>query len=90
MINSTEWSGVALEPFFVGGSPMEKSTLACKVCQTPPICLALSDARIYHVSSSDSDITHAAIHLGCHRHIVSQGRCQNSMDITFDCVAKEV
>lgn len=89
-VNCTEWSGVALIPFSIGGGPSEKSTLACKVCQTPPICLALCDARIYHVSSNDNDVTRAAIHLGCHNHPVSQGTCQDSMDIMYDCVAKEV
>ena len=89
-VNKTEWSGVALIPFPIGGGPTEKSTLACKVCQSPPICLALCSARIYHVSSSDSEVTRAAIHLGRHSHPVSQGTCQDSMDIVYDCVAKEV
>ena len=90
MVNSRKWSGVALVLFSMRGSPTEKSTLACKVCQTPPICLALCDARIYHMLSSDSDVIRAAIHLGRHRHHVSQAKCQDSMDIMFDCVAKEV
>ena len=35
MVNSTEWSGVALMPFFVGGTSTKKSTLVYKVCQIP-------------------------------------------------------
>ena len=88
--NQTEWSGFAFTPFPVDGALSDKSTLVCKLCQTPPICLALCDARIYYVTSSDPECTRMAIHLGHHHHPISKGVDQTAMDIMHDCVAKEV
>ena len=89
-VNETEWIGVALSPFAVGEGPPPKSTLACKVCHTPPVCLALCDARIYYVFSSNFDLTCAAIHTSHHVHPVSNGVCLDSLDLMYDCVAQEV
>ena len=89
-VNKTEWTRVALSPFAVGEGPPPKSTLACKVCHTPPVCLALCDARIYYVFSSNPNLSRAAIHTGHHVHPVSDGVCLDSLDLMYDCVAQEV
>ena len=89
-VNETEWTRVALSPFAVREGPPPKSTLAYKVCHTPPVCLALYDARIYYVFSSNSDLTRVAIHTGHHVHPVSDGVCLDSLDLMYDCVAQEV
>ena len=70
--------------------PSRKSTLACKLCQTPPICLAPCEAQIYYVTSTNPEGTRLAIHLGHHYHPISEGVDQTAMDIMHDCVAKEV
>ena len=88
--NQTEWSGLAFTPFPINGAPSNKSTLACKLCRSPPICIALCDARIYYVTSTDPERTRVAIHLGHHYHPISKGVDQSAMDIMHDCVAKEV
>ena len=54
------------------------------------MCLALCDARIYYVFSSNPDLTHAAIHTGHHVHLVSDGVCLDFLDLMYDCVVKEV
>ena len=89
-VNKTEWTGVALSPFAVGEGPPPKSTLACKVCYTLLVCLALYDAKIYYVFSSNPDLSHAAIHTSHHIHPVSNGVCLDSLDLMYDCVAQEV
>ena len=89
-VYETEWIGVALFPFAIREGPLPKSTLACKVCHIPPVCLALCDARIYYVFSSNPNLTHAAIHTGHHVHLVSDGVCLDSLDLIYDYVAQEV
>ena len=54
------------------------------------MCLALCDARIYYVFSSNPDLSRAAIHTGHHVHLVSNGVCLDSLDLMYDCVAQEV
>ena len=89
-VNKTEWIGVTLCPFVVEEGPPPKSTLACKVCHSPPMCLALCDARIYYVFSSNQDMTRAAIHTARHVHPVSDEVCLDSLDLMYDCVAQDV
>ena len=54
------------------------------------MCLALCDARIYYVFSSNFNLSRAAIHTGHHVHPVSNGVCLDSLDLMYDCVAQEV
>ena len=89
-VNKTKWTGVALSLFAIGEGPPPKSTLTCKVCHIPPVCLALYDARIYYVFSSNSDLTCAAIHTSRHVHPLSDGVCLDSLDLMYDCVAQVV
>ena len=89
-VNEMEWIGVALSPFAIREGPPSRSILACKVCHTPPVCLALYDARIYYVFSSNPDLTRAAIDIGHHVHLVSNGVCLDSLDLMYDCMAQEI
>lgn len=84
-VNFIEWSKLIISPFLVGGDPTSKSTLVCKVYHTP-ICLALCDFRIYHVTSYYYNVTCATIHLGWHVHHESQDVFQNSLNYIYDGV----
>ena len=88
--NCTQWSGQTSMPFNVGCTSPENSTLHCKVCFTPPACLALCPAHVYYVFSSTVDIQRACIHLGWHDHLVADGVCRESVDESYKCVATEV
>ena len=89
-VNSTEWAGVLPTPYEVGCIRPPNSSLVCKICRIPPICLATCGARIFYVYSSDKDTSRAAIHLGRHVHPVSDGVCLETLDRVYECVAQEV
>ena len=60
------------------------------MCHTPPVCVELCIAKIFHVTSRDPDVTRAAIHLGSHRHLVSNGTCQETLDRMYKCISEQV
>jgi hypothetical protein len=74
-VNSTEWVGFTLGPIPVGGEHPPNSTPVCKVCHTPPVCVELCPAKIFHVTCRYPNFTHVAIHLGSHKHLVFDGTC---------------
>ena len=53
-------------------SPPTNSTLVCKVCKEPLVCIAKCGAKIYYVASKNNQ-TRACIHLGIHDHPVKVG-----------------
>ena len=89
-VNSTEWAGLTLNQIPVGGEHLPNSTLVCKVCHTPPVCVELCSAKIFHVTSRNPDVICAAIHLGSHRHPVSDGTCQETLDRMYKCIGEQV
>ena len=88
--NCTEWIGSTPIPFSVGDVAPEKSRLECKVCRSTPMCIALSHARILYVYSTSPEMSRVCIHLGVHKHYVSNGTCRESLDIAYQCVVTEV
>ena len=88
--NESEWSGCATLPFSVGGNPPKDSTLVCKVCKCPPVCVAHCGARIYYVYSEKPDVSRAAIHLGHHGHPVAKGVYRDSASDICALIADEV
>jgi hypothetical protein len=53
----------------VGQPAPTGSTLVCKICKVPPICVATCAARIYYVYGA-ANMTRACLHLGVHKHPV--------------------
>lgn len=88
--NNTQWTGITHSQFRVGGAPPLKSTFMCKVCLTPPSCLAICDAQLYHVTSANPAMHRAFVHLGHHNHPVAEGVCRDSLDLTYEFLASEV
>ena len=76
-LNETEFEGFSQVVFSIGGPPPKGSTLVCRVCKTPPTCLASCPAQIYYVHGS-LDAERACIHLGTHVHDVKPGHCRAS------------
>ena len=86
----TEWIGSTPIPFDVGDVAPEKSRLLFKVCRSTPVCIALCHARIIYVHSTSSEMSRDCIHLGVHEHLISNGTCRESLDMTYQCVAIEI
>ena len=89
-VNFSEWAGLTPSPFLVGRTAPSNSTLVCKVCRTPPLCLASCNAKILYVFCSDQNTTRAALHLGRHVHPYADGVCMEALDQMYNCVADEV
>jgi hypothetical protein len=75
-LNETEWDGSTPTSFLAGGQPPSASSILCKICKTPPSCVATCGERIYYVFGKD-DMTCACIHLGVHEHLVKDGEYQD-------------
>lgn len=78
-VNEMEWEGFTTTPFQVGCQPPSQSSITCKICKTPPICVATCKARIYYVFGGDH-MTRACMHLGFHKHPVKNGEYQDFKD----------
>jgi hypothetical protein len=87
--NETEWSGRTNTPFKLGLLPPSDSTLVCKVCKVPPICVNFCPGRIYYVLGK-GDMSRACIHLGMHNHPVSDDICRETVDTISGLIAQEV
>jgi hypothetical protein len=88
-LNETEWDGSTPIPFLVGGQPPSASSILCKICKTPPSCIATCGARIYYVFGRD-DMTRACIHLGVHEHPVKDGEYQDFKEWTRTLLGEQV
>jgi hypothetical protein len=71
-VNELEWDGFTPTPFSVGHPASAGSSLVCKICKVPPVCIATCAARIYYVSRA-ANMTRACLHLGVHEHPVKVG-----------------
>jgi hypothetical protein len=89
MRTKTEWSGRTKSPFKLGHLLPSDSTLVCKVCKVPPICVNFCHGRIYYVLGR-GDMSRACIHLGMHNHPVSDGMCRETLDTISSLIAQEV
>ena len=64
--------------------------MECKVCHSIPVCLVVCFAYIVYVHSTHVGMTRAWIHLGLHKHDVSNGKCSDTLDIVYRYVVSEV
>lgn len=71
-VNETEWEGIADKPFDIRSDIPSGSTVVCKVCKVPPVCLTTCPAKIYYVVATER-MTRACVHLGVHNHLVKVG-----------------
>jgi hypothetical protein len=62
-INEREWNGLTMTTIPVGQPTPAESSLVCKICKVPPVCIATCAARIYYVFGA-ANMTHACLHLG--------------------------
>ena len=88
-LNETKWDGSTPTLFLTGCQPPSALSILCKICKTPPSCVATCGARIYYVFSRD-DMTHACIHLGVHEHLVKSGEYQDFKERTRTLLGKYV
>src|SRR5579875_2017681 len=71
-INEREWDGFAHNPILAGQPAPDGSTLVCKICKVPPVCVAICAASVYYVFGEDN-MTRAFLHQGVHDHPVKVG-----------------
>ncbi len=70
---------------FPSASPPE-----CKFCHVLPLCVANCSEQIYYVVHRLQSISKTTIHLGVHKHLVVDGKHEESMDETRRLSTKEV
>ncbi len=56
------------------------SSLGCKFCHAPPLCIIDYNERVYYDVHRLQSISRVAIHLGVHKHSIVDGKCKESMD----------
>ena len=88
--NCTKWIGSTPIPYFVGDVAPKISRLECKVCHLTAMYIAFCHARIIYVHSTSPWMSRICIHLGVHKHLVSNGACRESFYMAYQCVATEV
>ena len=88
-INELEWDGFTLTSIPIGLPAPARSTLVCKICKVPPICIATCAARIYYVYG-DANMTHVCLHLGIHDHPVKVGKDQEIKEKTRELIQEQV
>jgi hypothetical protein len=71
-VNELQWDGFTVTTIPVGQPALAGSSLVCKICKVPPVCIATCAARIYYVFGS-ANMTHACVYLGIHNHPVKVG-----------------
>ena len=71
-LNEIGWDGSTPTLFLARCQPSSLSSILCKICITPPSCVATCGMRIYFVFGRD-DMTCTCIHLGIHEHPEKDG-----------------
>jgi hypothetical protein len=71
-VNEREWDGFTVTTIPVGQPAPTGSSLVCKICKVPPVCIATCAARIYYVLGA-ANMTRTYMHLGVHKHPVKVG-----------------
>jgi hypothetical protein len=89
LVNEMEWDGFTTTSFQVGCQPPSQSSIICKICKTPPACVATCEARMYYISGRDH-VTCACVHLGVHEHPVKNGEYQDFKDRSCTLLGKQV
>ena len=75
--------------FPVGQPAPARSTLVCKICKVPQICLAACVARVYYVIGA-AHMTRACLHLGVHDHPVKVDEDQGIKERTRQLIEEQV
>ena len=75
---------------FVGNVAIEKSRLECKIWHSTLVCILLYHERIIYIHFTSPKISKVCIHLGIHKHLMSNGTCSESLDKFYQCAAYEV
>ena len=88
-INEREWNGFTVTTFPIGQPTPTGSTLVCKICKVPSICVATCAARVYYVFGA-SHMTRAYLHLGVHDHPVKEGEDQGIKERTRQLIEEQV
>jgi hypothetical protein len=78
-MNELAWDGFTTTSFQVECQPSSQSSIICKICKTPPACVATCEARIYYVFGGDH-MTRECLHLEVHDHLVKDGEYQDFID----------
>ena len=89
LVNEREWNGFTVTTFPIGQPAPAGSTLVCKICKVPPICVAACAARVYYVFGA-AHITRACLHLGVHNHLVKVGEDQGIKERTCQLIEEQV
>ncbi len=58
------------------------SSLGCKFCYAPPLCVTDCNGQIYYVVHRLKLISRIVIHLGVHKHPIANGKCKEFEDKT--------
>jgi hypothetical protein len=66
------------------------SSLGCKFCHAPPLCIAGYNGRIYYVVHKLHSLSILVIHLGVHNHPIADGKCKEILEEIRRSIAKEV
>jgi hypothetical protein len=88
-VNERDWDGFTVTTIPVGQPALAGSSLVCKICKVPPICIAACAARIYYVSGA-TNMTHACLHLGVHKHPMKVGEDQEIKERTRKLIEEQV
>jgi hypothetical protein len=88
-INEREWDGFIVTTIPVGQPVPAGSTLVCKICKVPPICVATCAAIIYYVYGA-ANMTPTCLHLGVYEHPVKVGNDQEIKERTHKLIEEQV
>jgi hypothetical protein len=89
MVNEREWNGFIMTTIPIGQPAPAGSSLVCKICKVPPVCIATCTARIYYVFGA-ANMTRACLHLGVHEHPVKVGEDQEIKKRTRKLIEEQV
>ena len=89
LVNEWEWDGFTVTTFPVGQPAPAGSTLVCKICKIPPICVATCTARVYYVFGA-ANMTRACLHLGVHDHPIKVDEDQGIKERARQLIEEQV
>ena len=89
LVNELEWDGFTKTKLPVGQPVPIGSSLVCKICKVPPICIATCGVRIYHVLGT-TNMTHTCLHLRHHKHHVKVGEDRKIKERTRKIIEEQV
>jgi hypothetical protein len=88
-VNELKWDIFTVTTIPVGQPAPVGSSLVCKICKVPPICIATYATRIYYVFGA-ANMTRTCVHLGIHEHPVKVGEDQEIKEKTRKLIEEQV